>query len=483
MFVASPLFSKSDISQQKDARVKAYEAMLQHLPESIREKFQFLIPTVDNPNGLQGFNSGEKVPLGFLKNIMVGDLGLLVTHTFHGWDFSSQTWRDEPYQRESFTFDSNENQIESLFQSWDEVDWVNEFRTLITFDANDNQIELKNQEWEEIGWLITFRQNLTYDSNDNLIELQTWSPIRLTRRNLLTYDSNGNLIENVNQILRGSDWENIRRFLFTYDSNSNLIEILQMTWDGADWTIDERSLRIYDSNGNQTESFSQNRNGTDWVNTGLRSLRTYDSNGNQTEHVQQGWDLTNWINALRDLFTYDSNGNQTEFLHHNWDGSDWINARRNLSTYDSNDNLIENIIQIWSETEWLEVDRLFYTFDLNGNLVEYGTIFFIVYVDYADIVVVSVVDEAIPFVYSLNQNYPNPFNPATTIEYSLPNAGDVTLIIYNLLGEEVARLIDSYQPSGEHNTTWNASNVSSGIYFFRLQAGDFVQTRKMVLLK
>ena len=88
-----------------------------------------------------------------------------------------------------------------------------------------------------------------------------------------------------------------------------------------------------------------------------------------------------------------------------------------------------------------------------------------------------------PVKYSLSQNHPNPFNPVTTISYSLPRSGDVTLIIYNLLGEEIARLVDGFQQAGEHTTVWNASNVSSGIYFYRLRAGDFTQTKKMVLLK
>ena len=85
--------------------------------------------------------------------------------------------------------------------------------------------------------------------------------------------------------------------------------------------------------------------------------------------------------------------------------------------------------------------------------------------------------------YSLYDNYPNPFNPLTTIEYSLPQSGDVSLIVYNLIGEEVARLINGEQNVGYHEVSWDASNVPSGIYFYRLQAGDFVETRKMVLLK
>ena len=85
--------------------------------------------------------------------------------------------------------------------------------------------------------------------------------------------------------------------------------------------------------------------------------------------------------------------------------------------------------------------------------------------------------------YSLTQNYPNPFNPLTIIEYTLPIRTEVNLIIYNLRGQEVTRLHDGEQPAGYHTLSWNASNFASGIYFYRLQAGDFVQTRKMVFLK
>lgn len=89
----------------------------------------------------------------------------------------------------------------------------------------------------------------------------------------------------------------------------------------------------------------------------------------------------------------------------------------------------------------------------------------------------------LPEKYSLSQNHPNPFNPVTKIEYSLPQSEDVSLIVYNLLGGEVARLIDERKQSGNYSVNWDASNLSSGIYFYRLQAGDFVQTRKMLLLK
>jgi len=98
---------------------------------------------------------------------------------------------------------------------------------------------------------------------------------------------------------------------------------------------------------------------------------------------------------------------------------------------------------------------------------------------------VAVDDEAArkPQTFALNQNYPNPFNPETVISFSIPKTEEVSLVVYNLIGEEVARLIDESKHSGNYTVEWNASNVASGIYFYRLQAGDFVLTRKMVLLK
>ena len=93
----------------------------------------------------------------------------------------------------------------------------------------------------------------------------------------------------------------------------------------------------------------------------------------------------------------------------------------------------------------------------------------------------------VPSEFALNQNYPNPFNPATTIDYSIPYSGFVSLIIFNIHGEEISRPVNEHQYTGTYRIKWDASNFSSGIYFYRLQtgspAGGFVQTKKMLLLK
>ncbi len=88
-----------------------------------------------------------------------------------------------------------------------------------------------------------------------------------------------------------------------------------------------------------------------------------------------------------------------------------------------------------------------------------------------------------PLVYSLEQNYPNPFNPTTTIKYSIPRQSYVTLKVYDILGREVAALVNEEKPTGKYQVEFHAANLSSGVYFYRIQAGSFNQVRKMLLIK
>ena len=88
-----------------------------------------------------------------------------------------------------------------------------------------------------------------------------------------------------------------------------------------------------------------------------------------------------------------------------------------------------------------------------------------------------------PKKFILKQNYPNPFNPTTIISFSIPSNSFVSLNIYDLLGREVAVIISEEMPAGNYTRQWNATNISSGIYFYRIQAGNFIETKKLVLLK
>jgi len=85
--------------------------------------------------------------------------------------------------------------------------------------------------------------------------------------------------------------------------------------------------------------------------------------------------------------------------------------------------------------------------------------------------------------FSLGQNYPDPFNPGTKIKYSVPYITHVLLKVYDLLGNEVGTLVNEEKPAGNYEITWNAADLSGGVYFYQMKAGNFIQTKKMILLK
>ena len=92
-------------------------------------------------------------------------------------------------------------------------------------------------------------------------------------------------------------------------------------------------------------------------------------------------------------------------------------------------------------------------------------------------------DEPVVSQYQLSQNYPNPFNPSTSIKYSVPTGSDVTLKVYDALGREVATLVNGFVAAGNHQVTLNAASLASGMYVYRLTAGTFTESRKLVVLK
>ena len=105
-------------------------------------------------------------------------------------------------------------------------------------------------------------------------------------------------------------------------------------------------------------------------------------------------------------------------------------------------------------------------------------------INFSDLVWVSVDDEKLnPTEFILEQNYPNPFNPSTVISYQLPVSSNVILRVYDVLGKEVATLANEEKPAGNYEIEFSADGLTSGIYFYKLQSGEFVETKKMLLMK
>jgi hypothetical protein len=158
---------------------------------------------------------------------------------------------------------------------------------------------------------------------------------------------------------------------------------------------------------------------------------------------------------------------------------------------------------VWPYTcSWFPVEGLSHPNCLSTNACPDTTTTYVIIVTddssnaAADTVVVTVepctdvpLDNGIlPPQFSLQQNYPDPFNPLTTISYTLPQRSYVTITVFNILDQKVRTLVDEIKPPGTHEIVWDGTDqsgkpVSSGMYFYKLQAGDYVETRKMVLLK
>ena len=118
----------------------------------------------------------------------------------------------------------------------------------------------------------------------------------------------------------------------------------------------------------------------------------------------------------------------------------------------------------------------------SGGTVNAGTTFYLDDLTFSGATAVQP-DENTALSFELAQNYPNPFNPTTTISYTLPKSSFVTLKVYNLLGQEVAELVNETQFAGKHSVEFTGTDLPSGLYVYKIAAGNFTQTRKMMLLK
>ena len=136
---------------------------------------------------------------------------------------------------------------------------------------------------------------------------------------------------------------------------------------------------------------------------------------------------------------------------------------------------------------WEELDSLTISV-IHCAIIDLASIWQTAWINAGSPTLLSNDEQSIPNVYVLYENYPNPFNPVTTLRYDLPENGHVNITIYDLLGREVKTLIDQTQNAGYRSVIWNATNdygkqVSAGIYLYQIQTGEYISTKKMVLLK
>lgn len=241
-------------------------------------------------------------------------------------------------------------------------------------------------------------------------------------------------------------------------------------WEDYNVTkIDSLSLLTVVSSNNPLPAPAQ-------VNTGSIGIGDSQVDKEKWESV-----LIKYVNVKVDSGNADGSYNYGEILVNDNSGPTRVELQDGNHKYHNawDSTMISNPSYVWVRkgNRFSEINGVLFFSFYNYKLVPRKDNDFVGYVSSSE-------NEAVkPVEYKLEQNYPNPFNPATTISYSLPKAGNVTLKIFNVLGQEVKTLINEYQNQGNYKVTFDASALTSGVYFYSLNADNNVQIKKMMLIK
>jgi sugar lactone lactonase YvrE len=273
-------------------------------------------------------------------------------------------------------------------------------------------------------------------------------------------------------------------------------------FDGTTWTVYTQSNSGLPSD--TVNSIAIDNSGNKWIGTYGGGLAKFDGttwtvyntsnsglpfnvasiaiDGSGNKWIGTGGGLAKFDGTTWTVYTTSNSGlpfNYVTSIAIDGSGNKWIGTGGGLAKFDgttwtvyttSNSDLPENdvtsIVIDGSGNKWIGTD---------GGLA--------VYKEGGVTSVKEIANKNIPESFVLFQNYPNPFNPSTVISYQIASTGKVSLKVYDILGREVATLVNDMKAAGNYTATFNASKLPSGVYFYRLQAGTFTQTKKLVLLK
>ncbi|MCZ7609488.1 MAG: T9SS type A sorting domain-containing protein [Ignavibacterium sp.] len=379
--------------------------------------------------------------------------------TIEAWD--NNQWVNET-QYWPFV-DENGKIIEEIYKAWVDSDWVNSERYLYEYDVNENVTVETSQAWNTTEWINSNRTVYTY-LNDNLTaklyqqwNISDWSDVERFQYNYV----NNNLTEELfQQYIMG--WNNVSLIQNSYNAENKIIETLNKRWDNGNWFLEQRQTHQY-SNGELTvTTLYEGWIDTVWMNISLHT-QTFNSNNLLIEFIGQYWHSINgWINQQRWVRTYTPDNKFLEWVTQFWQTTQWENFSRLISYYDTNGNETVFAWEMWENSAWQNHIQILYNYTVVSDIEE------------------NLGNE---LNYLLSQNYPNPFNPTTKINWQSPVSAHQSLRVYDVLGNEVAILVDEYKPAGKYEIDFNAVGLSSGIYLIRLETNNYVNTKKMILIK
>jgi hypothetical protein len=295
------------------------------------------------------------------------------------------------------------------------------------------------------------------------------------------------------------------------------------TNNGTSWTqtsLNNRTVYTLTTNGNNifagTESngvFISTNNGTNWTQTPLnnRTVKSLAINGNDifagtlTYGVYKNWIQTSLnYGSVYSLAVNGNNifaGTDANGVYLSTDnGTNWTQTSLNNITISSLAISGNNIfaghyngngvyLSTNNGTNWTWVGEGFPPISITAlcifnNYIFAGALFFGVYRrPLSELIGINPISNQVPEHYSLSQNYPNPFNPTTKIRFELPKSSFATIVVYDALGREVVTLVNEQLKPGTYEADWSADKIASGVYYYKLTAGGYTETKKMVLMK
>ena len=426
-----------------------------------------------NPDTEPIFYLDNKLDKHFIQSD--GDY-LLETLTRQIWEESSSSWVNDSFDEYSY---NDINLLDTIIVSKRNNGGVleNAYKETFSYDSIA-RISFSNEWYWNGGWEEYYRYYYSFSSNNNLLYINKYTWANPGWLYINKYSYNWNSLNDTTRItLEGLDmfhggWRYFWKVEFSYDSLNSLITKDKFDYYSQNnWRPELRDQYFYDNNRNNIENIRLEWNSTDsiWVNV-YRYSYEYDSNNILISTLYQDWqtDSSNWVNVWRETYTYTPQNKLTTMFKETWSTeTGWQNYALRTYYYDNNDNWTEKLTQLWDGSDWKNYYRHLATW----------------------LKPVSVKEEQVTLIsYYLYNNFPNPFNPSTKIKFKIPGQARndntmVSLKVYDILGKEIAVLVNEEKPSGEYEVELSGMNLPTGIYFYTLRAGNFSETKKMILLK
>ena len=392
--------------------------------------------------------------------------------------------------------DSTYLQMSTQTDLWDTLtdDWAQGYRIVYQYDSLRRQSGISYQDWTGTQWLTHDRESHSYDDENNKVavvfQILDGGVFRNASRIATTYTPGGLIDTRLSQDWRDSAWVDYVRDVYAYDADGWRISRVHQGWDGIVWSTRSQSTYTRNELGGITMSLSQRGSGGDLVNYS-KVTYAYDAYNYRSDQAKFVWREDAWVLTSRFRWSsaYDKNRKPLTRLREKWRNSSWETSGRSAYVYDDRGRTVRISSQARVDSTWEDRSQLDYWYDAGGNQTVSSTRVWegnIWRNTWRQTMVwerlLTAADE-VPARYHLRQNYPNPFNPVTTLSYSVSAEQFVSLIVYDILGREAARLVEERKEPGRYSVVWNAAGFPSGVYICRMAAGAYAEAEKMILLR